>query len=197
MPFNIVLVMIIAVISVSLVAIASPWAIKTINESMDAVEVSFIKSQFETCNDRILETARTGTANKCFFNINRGELAGRPESLNYTIVSTARICDPSPLTEVDEKKHIWQLCYDSGGQSVYEMMWMFPKELEISGSGVQGSKQQGESSSSSIDFDQTIQFETLSVYVNFDYEPGETGNVIDMVRTNVTEDDVTIRIKFT
>ena len=195
MPFNILQVILIVAIATALVALAFPWATKTINESMDTIEVSFIKSQFETCNEHILETARTGTANKCFFNINRGVIAGRPESLNYTIVSTTSVCDPSPLTEIDEKSHIWQECWEVDGLRVYEMMWMFPKELQISGSGVQGSKTKGSSPSTDIDFEPTVQFRTLSVYVNFDYTPGETGNVIEMSRVNITGDDVTLKIK--
>ena len=122
-------------------------------------------------------------------------IAGRPESLNYTIVSTTSICDPSPLAEIDEKSHIWQECWEVDGLRVYEMMWMFPKELQISGSGVQGSKTKGSSPSTDIDFEPTVQFRTLSVYVNFDYTPGETGNVIEMSRVNITGDDVTLKIK--
>ena len=170
---------------------------KTINESMDTVEVSFIKSQFDTCNDRILETARTGTSNKCFFNINRGRLTGKTEGINYAIVSTTKVCDPHPLIQIDERRHIWQKCSEVDGRSVYEMMWMFPVELEVSGSGVSGSKVEGETSSSGITIgnDGDIVFRTLSVYVNFDFTPGETGNVVDMSRVSITDDDVTLKLK--
>lgn len=199
MPFNILQVIIIALISVSLIGLTLPWTMGAINDSMDVMEISFIKSQFDTCSDRILETARTGTTNKCFFNINRGELTGKTESLSYTLVSKADICDAHPLTLIDERRHIWQKCSEIGGQKVYEMLWMFPQELEVEGDTVQGSKMVGETSSGSIEFCDTppctIDFITLSVYVNFDYSPGESGNVVDMSRVSITDDDVTLRIK--
>ena len=195
MPFNVLEAVLITVISVSLVALSFPWVMKAIGESMDTIEVSFIKSQFDTCSDRILETARTGTSNRCFFNINRGKLAGKTEGLSYTIVSSASICDPHPLTEIDDRKHIWQECREVDGQKVYEMLWMFPKELEVSGTGIQGSKMAGQSSSGSIGFDDPINFRTLSVYVGFEYKPDETGNVVDMSRVAITDEDVTLSIR--
>jgi hypothetical protein len=197
MPFNILQVIIIVLIAVSLVALTFPWTARVINESMDTVEVSFIKSQFDTCSDRILETARTGASNKCFFNINRGALTGKAEGLDYTIASTTGICDSHPLTEIDERRHIWQSCSRVGGLSVYEMLWMFPQELEVEGTGVQGSKVEGETSSGSITIGNNgeIVFRTLSVYVGFDYTPGETGNVVDMSRVSITDEDVKLRIR--
>jgi len=196
MPFNILQVILIVVISVSLISLSFPWAIETIEESMDLTEVNSIKSQFDTCSERILETARAGTTNKCFFNINRGELTGDVRGLDYKIVSSADICDSHDLTKIDERRHIWQSCSISGENRIFEMLWMFPKELNVSGTGVQGSKMKGEGSIGSIGFSDPIEFITLSLNVNFQYQPGESGKVVEMSRVYISEENVTLRVKF-
>ncbi len=185
----------ILLISVSLVSMSLPWVIDTVGESMDMVEVGNIKTQFDACSDRILETARTGTSNKCFFNINRGELIGKAEGLSYNIVSSAPICDSHPLTKIDDRKHIWQKCSVTGKYRTYEMLWMFPKELEVNGTGVTGNMVMGEMSSGSIGFPSEIVFRTLSVYVAFEYAPGESGNIVELSRTAVTGDNVTLSVR--
>lgn len=195
MPFNILQAVMILLIAVSLISLSLPWAVGSIGESMDVIEVDNIKPQFEICGDRILETARTGTSNTCFFNINRGEMVGKSDGLSYIIVSTAPICDQHPLTEIDEKNHIWQKCSVSGKFRNYEMLWMFPKELEVNGTGVTGNKVTGDIGVGSINFGSEIIFKTLSVYVAFDYNPGESGNTIEMTRSLITDSNVTLQIK--
>ncbi|MFH0928728.1 MAG: hypothetical protein V1818_00015 [Candidatus Aenigmatarchaeota archaeon] len=188
--------MLIVLVSVAAVALAFPWALKTIDETMDMVEMSFIKSQFDTCSDRILETARTGTNNKCFFNINRGTLTGKTEGLSYTITSSAGICDAHVMTEIDARRHIWQRCNVSNDLTTYEMMWTFPSELTVNGTGISGVKMQGDNLLGGIDFLNTINFRTLTVYVVFDHNPGESGTIVDMARTAITDKNVTLRVRF-
>ena len=142
----------------SIVSLSFPWAMETVGKSRDLIEVNFIKSQFDTCSDRILETARTGVTNKCFFNIDRGELTGMAEGLSYKLISSTDICDPHDLTEIDEKRHIWQRCYVFDEYRVFEMLWMFPEELKVSGTSIEGSKMQGESTTGSINFTDPILF---------------------------------------
>jgi hypothetical protein len=196
MPFNILQVVLIVVIVVALTSLSLPWAIETIGESMDLTEVNSIKSQFDTCSERILETARTGTTNKCFFNIDRGELTGKTEGLNYKIISSAPICDAHDLTKIDERRYIWQRCDVSGENRIFQMLWMFPKELNVTGTGVQGSKMRGESSLGDVRFDDPVEFKTLSLNVNFQYQPGESGKVIELSRVGITETNVTLKVKF-
>ncbi|MBN2202631.1 MAG: hypothetical protein JW700_00375 [Candidatus Aenigmarchaeota archaeon] len=196
MPVNILQVILITGVSVAIVALAFPWALATINQSMDMVEVSFIKSQFDTCSDRILETARTGTNNKCFFNINRGELVGRSDGLSYAISSSSDLCDEHSFVQIDEKRHIWQRCSVDSGVTIYEMKWMFPVELEIQGSEVTGIIMEGETQTGDIYFASSLNFRTLTVFVNFDYNEGESGRIVDITRTTITEDDVTLKVVF-
>jgi len=194
MPFNVLEAILIVVVAVSLISLALPSIMKVINESMDSVEVGLIKSQFDTCSERILETARSGAANRCFFNINRGELTGRKESLTYTLVSTATICEPHSLAEIDEKRHIWQKCTEVGGQRVFEMLWMFPEEIEISGSDVSGNMMQGEINTGEIEFGGELAFRTVSVYVAFEGRPNESGHIVDLERLSFTEESITLKI---
>jgi hypothetical protein len=196
MPFNILQVVLIVGIVVALTSLSFPWAMETVGESMDLTEVNSIKSQFDTCSERILETARTGTTNKCFFNIDRGELTGKTEGLNYKIISSTDICDPHGLTKIDERRYIWQRCDVSGENRIFQMLWMFPKELNVTGTGVQGSKMRGESSLGDVRFDDPVEFKTLSLNVNFQYQPGESGKVIELSRVGITETNVTLKVKF-
>ena len=196
MPFNVLQSVMILLITVSLVSLTLPWAIETIGESMDMVEVGNIKTQFDACSDRILETARTGTTNKCFFNINRGEIIGRIEGISYNIVSAAMLCDPHPFTEIDERKHIFQECSTTGKYRNFVMTWTFPVELEVSGSGLSGTKSMGDSPAGSISFGSgDILFRTVSVYIAFEYTPGESGNIVELSRTAVTGDNVTLSVR--
>jgi hypothetical protein len=172
-----------------------PWVIETIGGSIDLMEVGNIKSQFDACNERILETVRTGTTNRCFFNVNRGAITGKQEGLSYQISSPVDICDPHGLIEIDPRKHIWQECTGADNQRVLEMLWMFPRELNVSGTGFQGSKISGSSPSGDIGFSETIIFRTISVYVVFEYPIGSTGSVIEMSRTAITNKNVTLTVE--
>ena len=155
------------IVAASLVTAAVPWAIQNFDLSVDITEIKTIKSQFDTCSDRIIETARTGSTNKCIFNIKNGQITGRTQGVYYSLASNGHICDSSPLVEMDSKNHIWQECNVSGSTYVFGMLWMFPKELNITGTGVQGSMIQGESSSGSIGFGSVIEFNTISVVIVF------------------------------
>ena len=194
MPFNILQVILIAAVSITLVVLAFPSIMGTVSESMDMVELNFIKSQFDACNDRILETARTGVDNRCFFNIDRGELRGSSVAIVYRLEGGSNLCDPHKLVEIDERRHIWQMCNETGSERVFEMRWMFPEEIEIAGSNIGGSMMWGETNTGDIEFDPDVDFRTVSVYVNFEYKPEESGNIVDMERVSFTEDDVTLKI---
>ena len=59
-------------ITLSVVVVAIPWTTSTIDKSLDMSEMSTIRNQMGLCNDKLVETARTGTSSKCLFSANRG-----------------------------------------------------------------------------------------------------------------------------
>jgi len=183
------------IIAVSLVALMIPWATKTIGESMDISETDSIKPQFDDCSEKILETARTGTTNKCIFNIKRGTITGKIEGIEYKILSTAPICDQHNLVEIDERTHVWQACSASGENRIYSLLWYFPLQLKVNGTGVQGDEMKGKSPLADINFQNPIEFKTLTLYAGFEYVPGEAGNIIEISRINMTETNVTLKVK--
>jgi hypothetical protein len=184
------------ILLVSITSLSIPWSMKIVEESMDVSEVGSIKPQFDSCSEKILETARTGTTNKCYFNIGRGQLTGKTEGLSYRIVSTADICDQHSLTEIDERYHIWQSCSVSGENRAYEMLWKFPSLLKVNGTGVEGDTMQGVNQIGNITFDNPVQFSTLSLYAGFIYTPGESGTVVEISRVEISQTNVTLKIKF-
>jgi len=193
---TIIQAVLILVVSASLLAITLPWALKTLDISIDVNEISSIKTQFDTCSDRILETARTGSTTKCIFNIKNGKITGKTEGIYYILLSNGPICDSSPLVEIDNKTHVWQECNVTGSTRVFGMLWMFPKELEVTGTGIEGSKMQGQSEAGNINFGESVNFKTISLNVDFQYQPGESGKIVELTRVDITEQNVTIRVKF-
>jgi len=193
---TIIQAILILVVSASLLSITLPWALKTLNISIDVTEISSIKTQFDACSDRILETARTGSTTKCIFNIKNGKITGKTEGIYYILLSNGPICDSSPLVEIDNKTHVWQECNVTGSTRVFGMLWMFPKELEVTGTGIEGSKMQGQSEAGNINFGPTVNFKTISLNVDFQYQPGESGKIVELTRVDITEQNVTIRVKF-
>jgi hypothetical protein len=185
----------ILVVSASLLAITLPWTLGTLDVSIDATEIGSIKTQFDVCSDRILETARTGSTTKCIFDIKNGKITGKIEGIYYSLLSKGHICDPSPLVQIDNKTHVWQECNVTGSTRVFGMLWMFPKELDVTGTGIEGSKMQGQSTSGSINFGEIVSFRTLSLNVDFQYRPGESGKIVEMTRVNVSDQNVTLRVK--
>ena len=179
------------VISASIITVAVPWALSTVSLSFDVTEINTIKSQFDSCNDRILETARTGSTNKCMFDVKNGQITGRTEGLYYKIVSSGPVCDYSPLVEIDGRTHVWQECNVTGTQRVYGMLWMFPKDVNITGAGLGGAVSDG----SSVGFGSTVTFRTLTLSVIFNHKVGEAGTVVEMSRVNMTGSNVTLSVK--
>ena len=193
--FTILQAMLIMVLALSLASMALPWAMENIGTSMDLAEFKTIKSQFDECNERIIETARTGSTNKCMFNVKRGELSGRQEGIYYKLLSSAPLCDVSTLVEIDPRNHIWQECNVSGKQRVYGLLWKFPSSLNVTGEGIQGSQLVGQTNIGNIDFDEPVNFETLSLYVNFQYQLGQAGSIVELSRVDITQTNVTLKVK--
>jgi hypothetical protein len=188
--------LLLVVIAISALALMAPWASKIVEESMDATEINSIGPQFKSCSEKIIETARTGTTNKCIFSIGKGTITGKREGISYRLISTGEICDEQEMILIDDKSHIYQDCNVSGSQRIYEMLWMFPSQLKINGTDVEGMELKGETPVADISFiENPLQFKTLTLFVEFDYTPGESGNVVEISRKEIKENKIYLSIK--
>jgi len=127
---------IIAFVAISLSIIAVVWIVPQIEKSMELSEIQIVRNQFEDCNNKIMETARTGSTNKCFFSINKGQLTANTSGINYKITSRAGICDQHPWVQINEEKHIWQKCDVSDNNRIFEMMWSFSSYIVFQLNGI-------------------------------------------------------------
>lgn len=193
--FTLLQSILIFVLMIVLTAVTMPWATEKIGESMEITELNSIKPQFDECNERIIETARTGSTNTCIFNIKKGEITGRQEGIYYKLLSNAPICDESSLVEIDPRTHIWQECTVSGNQRIYGLLWKFPSTLNVSGEGVEGNQMAGQTSISEINFLNPVVFDTLTLYVNFQYQLDQIGNVVEFSRVGITQTNITLKLK--
>lgn len=194
--FNTVEFLLITAVVIALTAFALPWITGTINESLDVGEVSSIRGQFKSCSNKILETARTGTTNKCLFSISRGKIIAKLEGLEYSLLSTTGICTPHLLKIIDEESHIYQECIDAGMTRIYKMIWMFPTQLKVEAEGLTGTKVEGGTPVGSIDFGSgPIEFRTLTLLVEFDYGTNQTGTNVELTRKSMSVDKITIGVK--
>jgi hypothetical protein len=187
--------MLIAAVVVSLTGWSFPWISRIINEALDAGEVSAIIPQFKGCSEKILETARTGTTNNCIFSISRGEIKGRKEGIEYSIVSSAPVCEPHALTLIEKERHMYQSCESSGDSRIYKLIWMFPLELEIEGENIEGDHMEGETPIADIIFPSTINFITITLFVEFEYGEGEAGNTVELSRKSLSSDKIVMGVR--
>lgn len=193
---GIIELLLITVVIISLAAIFLPWLGDTINQSLETGEVSAIYSQFKSCSEKILETARTGTTNKCIFSISKGKIIGKTEGIEYSLVSNAPICDEHNQTLIDEQSHIYQSCNISGMSRVFTMLWMFPSEIKIEAEGLQGSEIKGDTPVGIIDFGAgPIEFKTITLLVEFEYNEKESGGTVELGRKSISTEKVIITLK--
>lgn len=194
--FNTLEFLLITAVVIALTAFALPWIAGILNESFDVGEVSSIRGQFKSCSNKILETARTGTTNTCFFSISRGKVLAKIEGLEYTLLSTSKICTPHSLEIIDEQSHIYQECVDAGLTRIYKMLWMFPSEIKIEAEGLQGSEIRGDTPVGNIDFGAgPIEFKTITLLVEFDYNVNQTGSTVELTRKSMSTEKIVIGVK--
>jgi len=178
----------------SLSIMAVVWVIPEIEKSMELSEFQTVRNQFYDCNDKIMETARIGSTNKCFFSASKGRITVEGNSINYKITSKGDICDQHPWVLINEEKHIWQRCEVSDQKRTFEMKWSFP--LSIKGWDFAGDKLKGDPILiGNIIFDSPVSFGTPTFYVEFQTTPGESGNVIEISRVDVKTDKIILKIR--
>jgi len=183
-----VVILLLFLITFSAAAVGYFWVYPEIQYSFDIGEASTIQQSFALCNQKIIQTARTGSVSNCIFSVKRGDMIIQDDSIHYSIGSSSRkeLCDESGWFSVDN--NIWKRC-DSFGQR-YSLMWFWPASGNITGQDFSG-----DLGGSSIDFGSSQQFMTISTQVEFDYSPLESGNVLEISRVNLTENVANLRIR--
>jgi hypothetical protein len=182
-------------IGVSLAAIATPWAYSSLQKTMDISEMGVIRDQMALCNDKLIETARTGTSNRCSFSANRGKVSALTDGIYYNILSKAPICDDHSWAEVDAERHLESMCDASETARTYVMRWRWPSDVKIMGDGFTGKVLKRETVQYNIEFEPNVTFKTITVIVEFDYTPGETGKIVEISRKSLTKDTATLAVK--
>lgn len=189
-------VLIFGIIAVTAAA-AFPWANNYIQRSMDLLEINKVKDEFSLCNDKLVETARTGTANKCYFTANRGNINAQEDGLYYRIISNANICDEHWWTNINPKAHLWQKCDRDISKKILEYKWYYPKDINITGQEFYGNIIVDEDAPPELQiyFDSEITFMTLSVIIEFDFTEGQSGNLLEIGRVSIDETKTVLNVK--
>jgi hypothetical protein len=110
-------------VAVSLTVLVMGWAVMNMSGFFETSEINAVRGQFLECNDKIMETARTGLSNKCIFSIQNGEITGTTDNITYEITSREKVCDTSGWVQINPEKNTWQMCSISGRESVFKLMW--------------------------------------------------------------------------
>jgi len=119
---------IISVVLIGIIVAALLFLINTsLQSSLDTSEFETIKSQFEDCNRKIMETARTGSTNRCSLSAEKGEVVVGGDTILYKIVTNANICNESGWVKINE--NLWQICTVYGGSRLYQLKWDSPEIL--------------------------------------------------------------------
>jgi len=157
--------MLIVIVIVLITAVVVAWTVMNTRGFFEMNEINAVKHEFEGCNDKIIETARTALSNKCIFSANRGKITGTTDEIIYQIISRVKVCDESPWVLINPEKNIWQKCDFSGRENIFSLKW----------------------NSTQIKF----QFEQLgSVEIR-----GQTGSIVEMSRKSMDENQINLLLK--
>lgn len=181
-------------VAVSMAAIATPWAYATLQKSLDTSEMSTVRSQLGLCNDKLIDTARTGTSNKCTFSANRGKITAQTDGVYYTLISKAQMCDDHDWGEVDKDRHLESMCDSSYDVRTYTMRWRWPANVTMEGKEFSGAILKKEQTVNTITFDDSLTFRTVSVVVEFEYTPGQSGKTVEISRNSLSRDKAVLGV---
>ena len=117
--------MLILIITASLISILVGWTVMNTIDFFEINEINSIKHEFEDCNDKIIETARTGLSNTCMFSADRGQISGTSDEISYQIVTNEDICDQTPWVLIEPEKNLWQKCDVSSNENVFGLKWNY------------------------------------------------------------------------
>lgn len=120
-------VLILAVI-ISLATVGLTVAQKIIKTSIQSAEITNIRADFLKCSDKILDTARTGSGNKCILSVSEGKLSVKMDGLYYSLAGESEICaQQEQWALIELNRQVWQRCTPSAGKNIYELRWFYPK----------------------------------------------------------------------
>jgi len=157
--------MLIVIVIVLITAVIVAWTVMNTLGFFEMNEINAVKYEFEQCNDKIIETARTALSNKCIFSAESGEITGTTDEIMYQIVSRVKVCDETPWVLINPEKNIWQKCDISGRENIFSLKW----------------------NSTKIKF----QFEQMG---NVEIR-GQTGSIVEMSRKDMDENQINLLLK--
>ncbi len=187
----------IATLTISVAAAAIPWAYDAIQTSFDFSEVQTVRGDFVKCNEKLQQTARTGSTTNCLFNANKGSVFLQKDGIYYSIISGTDICSATDWVLIDPKNHIWQKCDEFPANKVFYLRWLWPKDINVLGNLEGSVLDESGAQIKQIFFNQTVTFRTLTIIVDFVYPPGTSGRFLEITRTNITADKATLSVKVT
>jgi hypothetical protein len=192
---TIIVAVLIVVISTVTAISAYSWAAPNVALSFDLSESQAVQAALESCNDRILETARTGSANQCAIPASRGVLTAKTDGLYYSLISAGHICDPSvDWIIIDADDHIEQMCNQlSQNATELDLRWRFPKQLNVQANSMTGNLSR-DTTITPVDFADT-NFRTVSVFVYMIVSPGGGGQNVELTRKDITTENVTLGVR--
>ncbi len=170
------------------VFMALPWAMKQMSSSVEHSEITIVKKDFLECAKRVIETARTGSTQKCVFAVNKGDLFVRVDGIYYRLVSTSKLCDPHPWRVLERTNTVWSRCLLNGDVYVFELRWFYPKNDTVVLEG-----------SVSVETPSGERNYTLigkgSLNVIFESPEGIKGKTIEIRRKILTKDHAILSVK--
>lgn len=157
--------MLIMIIVALLISVLVGWTIMNTTGFFEVNEINAVKQEFVDCNNKIFETARTGSSNKCIFPIDKGNLTGSTSEISYQIISRYRICDKSAWVIIDPDNNLWQMCDTSGRNSILSLKWNY--------------------TNISFQFEQMGNVQTI----------GQSGNTIEMSRADMNGNQISLLLR--
>ncbi|MBR9682173.1 MAG: hypothetical protein GOV02_00690 [Candidatus Aenigmarchaeota archaeon] len=179
---------------IGLLAILIPWVSSSLDKSSQISEIQTLNTQMGLCNEKLEETGRVGSANTCIFSISNGKMHAETDGIYYELISDLDICDETDWTEIEPENHLWQKCDIVDQKTIYSTKWAWVDERQIIGEGISGNIYRYNNPISSITFNNTTTFRTLTVFIEFDFTPGQAGNIIQINRKSVEEDKITLNV---
>jgi len=182
-------------IGVSLLTIAIPFVYSSVINLFEVSEASNVRNQLELCNDKIIDTARTGSTNTCRFSISRGVLTAALDGIHYTLISNGNICDQHDWVNINVDKHVWQKCVVNGTQRTLEYRWAWISSITIEAQTLSGNITNKGVKISDINFLIPTDFTTLTLQAEFEYIPDQTGTIVEISRVSLTETKVILKVE--